>query len=95
MAVFDVTEAVAYLGRTVLIELVWDDDPEPLWCVVQIAGVVLALEGVYEHPHFMVFNFSRPQTYPDEMFWSDIRTIRLLKPRAHGKSSSRKGQKQR
>ncbi|HHQ2807289.1 hypothetical protein [Pseudomonas aeruginosa] len=24
--------------------------------VVRIAGVVLALEGVYEHPHFMVFS---------------------------------------
>lgn len=90
MAVFDVTEAVAYLGRTVLIELVWDDDPEPLWCVVQIAGVVLALEGVYEHPHFMVFNVSRPQTYPDEMFWSDIRTIRVLENRRNRSSKLRR-----
>lgn len=90
MAVFDVTEAVAYLGRTVLIELVWDDDPEPLWCVVQIAGVVLALEGVYEHPHFMVFNVSRPQTYLDEMFWSDIRTIRVLENRRNRSSKLRR-----
>lgn len=79
MAVFDVTEAVSYLGKTVLIELVWDDDPEPLWRIVRIAGVVLSLEGVYDHPHFMVFSVSRPQTYPCEMFWSDIRTIKVIK----------------
>jgi len=78
MAVFDVTEAVRYLGKTVLVELVWDDEPEPLWCLVRIAGVVIALEGVYQHPHFMVFSCVRPQTYPDEMFWSDIRTIKVL-----------------
>ncbi|QBM99423.1 hypothetical protein CKAES1R_02960 [Pseudomonas aeruginosa] len=43
--------------------------------------VVLALEGVYEHPHFMVFSLFGSETYPSEMFWSDIRTLRVLKHR--------------
>ena len=77
------TEAILLLGKTVLVELVWDDDPEPLWCFVHIAGVVLALEGIYEHPHFMVFSESRSQVYPDEMFWSDIGTLRVLERRRH------------
>ncbi|HEP7884178.1 hypothetical protein [Pseudomonas multiresinivorans] len=77
-----IENALSLIGKTVLVELVWPDDPEPLWCCVRIAGAVLALEGVYEHPHFMVFSLARPQTYPDEMFWSDIRTLRVLKDRA-------------
>ncbi|AWE96412.1 hypothetical protein CSC26_3684 [Pseudomonas aeruginosa] len=48
---------------------------------MRIAGVVLALEGVYEHPHFMVFSLFGSETYPSEMFWSDIRTLRVLKHR--------------
>lgn len=90
MAVFDVTEAVAYLGRTVLIELVWDEDPEPYWCCVHIAGLVLGLQGVYEHPHFMVFSVAKPQSYPDELFWSDIRTIRVLENRSNRSSKLRR-----
>lgn len=90
MAVFDVTEAVAYLGRTVLIELVWDEDPEPHWCCVYIAGLVLGLQGVYEHPHFMVFSVAKPKSYPDELFWSDIRTIRVLENRRNRSSKLRR-----
>lgn len=76
-------EAVLLLGKTALVELAWDDDPESLWCLVHIVGVVLALQGVYEHPHFMVFSASGGQTYPDEMFWSDIRTLRVLEQSQH------------
>ncbi|WP_076426701.1 hypothetical protein [Aquipseudomonas alcaligenes] len=78
-----VQEAVLLLGKTVLVELAWDDDPEPLWCLVHIAGVVLGLQGVYEHPHFMVFNASGGQAYPNEMFWSDIRTLRVMDQSRH------------
>ncbi|WP_104097863.1 hypothetical protein [Stutzerimonas kunmingensis] len=77
------SEAVSLLGKTVLVELIWDDDCEPLWCCVQIAGIVLELEGTYAHPHFMVFSVSNPQSYPDEMFWSDIRTLCVLERRKH------------
>ncbi|MDU7753009.1 MAG: hypothetical protein E7J92_27880 [Pseudomonas aeruginosa] len=51
-----VLNAISLIGKTVLVELVWEDDSETLWRCVRIAGVVLALEGVYEHPHFMVFS---------------------------------------
>ncbi|HCF2515356.1 TPA: hypothetical protein NIC53_006939 [Pseudomonas aeruginosa] len=78
-----VLNAISLIGKTVLVELVWEDDSETLWRCVRIAGVVLALEGVYEHPHFMVFSLfgSETETYPSEMFWSDIRTLRVLKHR--------------
>lgn len=76
-------EAVLLLGTTALVELVWDDDPESLWRLVHIVGVVIALQGVYEHPHFMVFSASGGQIYPDEMFWSDIRTLRVLEQNQH------------
>lgn len=76
-------KAVLLLGKTALVELAWDDDPEPLWCLVHIVGVVLALQGVYEHPHFMVFSASGGQTYPNEMFWSDIRTLHVLEQSRH------------
>ncbi|MDX3998436.1 hypothetical protein QYP02_36145 [Pseudomonas aeruginosa] len=76
-----VLNAISLIGKTVLVELVWEDDSETLWRCVRIAGVVLALEGVYEHPHFMVFSLFGSETYPSEMFWSDIRTLRVLKHR--------------
>lgn len=88
MANFDVTEAVSYLGRTVLVELVWEEDPEPFWVCVHVVGVVLALEGVYSDPHFLVFRAGQPQRYPDEMFWENIRTFLPLE-RAARKSSRR------
>lgn len=92
MAVFDVTEACGYLGKTVLVELVFDDPDDGqivIWSFVQIAGVVLALEGVYQHPHFMVFSASECQQYPDEMFWSDIRTIKVLDARSMSRKNRR------
>lgn len=88
MAVFDVTDAVSYLGKTVLVELAWDDPDDgkfELWRIVRVVGVVLALEGVYEHPHFMVFDFSRPQAFPDEMMWEHIRTVRVIESRTRSR----------
>ena len=74
-------EAVLLLGATALVELVMDGYPEPLWCQVLIAGVVLGLRGV--DPHFMVFDVSCSRAYPDEMFWCDIRTLRVLEQSQH------------
>lgn len=76
------SEAVVLLGKTVLVELAWHEDPEPLWRCVHIAGVVLTLQGIYHDPHFMVFSATRTQTYPDEMFWSHIRTLKVLEARS-------------
>lgn len=77
------SQAVSLLGKTVLVELSWDDDPESLWCFVHVVGVVLALEGLYEHPCFMVLSVAKPQAHPEEMFWSNIRTLQVLEQRRH------------
>lgn len=75
MAVFDFTEAVSFVGRTVLVELAWDDEPVSFWHCVFVAGVVFSVPGVYEHPHFMVFPVGSKPSFPDEFMWSDIKTI--------------------
>lgn len=75
MAVFDFTEAVSLVGRTVLVELAWDDEPDSYWSCVCVVGVVFSVPGVYEHPHFMVFSVGSKPTYPNELFWADIKTI--------------------
>lgn len=82
MAFSNVTDPLAYLGKTVLVELVWKDEPEPepWWGVVRIVGVVLEDQPFWSEPYFMVFSYFQPQTHPDEMFLSDIRTIRVLDP---------------
>ncbi|HCF4361059.1 TPA: hypothetical protein NIE75_003753 [Pseudomonas aeruginosa] len=77
----DTESALTYLGKTVLVELVWEQAPEPLWCLLHIVGVVLALEGVYSDPYFLVIDANSERDYPNEMFWSDIRTIRVMRHR--------------
>jgi len=93
MAVFDVTEACGLLGKTVLVELVWLDEetgePNDMWCCVNIVGVVLTLKGVYEHPHFLVMDFARPWPTPHEMFWDNIRTMRVLDARTKSRKDRR------
>ena len=93
MATFDVTEAVSYLGRTALVELVWVDEDtgeiDDMWCCVHIVGVVLALEGVYEHPHFLTMDFAHPWPTPHEMFWDNIRAIVPLDARARSMKNRR------
>lgn len=90
MAVFNVTDAVSYLGKTVLVHL-GSYDPDcglfELSCCLQIVGVVLALEGVYEHSHFLAFDVGHPDKYPTEVFWDDIKSIQVLQAfKSKGKS---------
>jgi hypothetical protein len=79
--VVDASVAMGYVGKTVLVEQVWADDPEPLWSVIQIVGVVLPYQGTYPHGHFLVAPQGRNDKYPDEVFFSDIRTIRVMRHR--------------
>lgn len=37
----DAATAVSYIGQTALMELRWDDEPEPMWQLMHIVGVVL------------------------------------------------------
>ncbi|WP_044871456.1 hypothetical protein [Pseudomonas sp. LFM046] len=75
MAEYDFPSATSLIGRTVLVELSWPDDPISVWSCVHIVGVVLSLEGVYEHPHFLTMDIDEPQPFPNEMFWSNIRSL--------------------
>ncbi len=75
----DAQAALAYLGQTVLAELVWDDQLEPLWQCVQVVGVVLPVEGVWAHGYFMVMSVAGASPFPDEVFFSDIRTLRVVR----------------
>ncbi|MBH9409077.1 hypothetical protein I5K85_13295 [Pseudomonas aeruginosa] len=81
----DTESALTYLGQTVLFALVWEQDPAPLWCLLHVGGVVLALEGGHSDPYFLVVAANGEGRYPNELFWSDIRTIRVMRHRdRHG-----------
>jgi hypothetical protein len=77
--------ALTYLGQTVLVELFWDDDPEPYWYCVHVVGVVLPMEGVCNQAYFMVVGLASERPTPNEMYFGDIRSIRAMRHRdRHG-----------
>lgn len=75
---FDANTAIGYIGKTVLVELVWDDSEAPIWCCKHIVGVVLPMAGVYEEAFFMTIDGHCRERFPSEVFLSTIRTIRAL-----------------
>ncbi|VXC45634.1 conserved hypothetical protein [Pseudomonas sp. 8BK] len=81
----DVATAASYLDKTVLMEMYWEDEPETVWYCVHIVGVVLPIEGYCNQAYFMVVNFANARPSPDEMYFADIRTIRVIRHRdRHG-----------
>lgn len=84
-AAVQASTAAAYVGQTVLLELVLEDEPESIWYCLHIVGVVLPMPGVFEDGYFLAINAASPQRYPDETFFTDIRTIRVMRHRdRHG-----------
>jgi hypothetical protein len=79
--VVNASNAASFIGQTVLMELAWEQDPEPLWRCFHILGFVLPMEGVYEHGYFLTMDFDGKSRYPDETFFSSIRTIRAIRHR--------------
>ena len=79
--VLDTESALPYLGKTVLVELAWEQDPESLWCCMHIVGIVLPLAGIQEEAYFLVKQVASDEPFPNEMFWSNIRTIRVMRYR--------------
>ncbi|WP_374978928.1 hypothetical protein PSGK_18080 [Pseudomonas solani] len=77
-AEFDANTAIGYIGKKVLVELVWDDSEAPTWCCKHIVGVVLPMAGVYEEAFFMTIDGHCRERFPSEVFLSTIRTIRAL-----------------
>lgn len=81
----DAQSALRYLGQTVLVELGWEDDPETVWRLLRIIGVVLPADGVRDEPHFMTVPVGVTDEFANETFWDTIRTIRVMRYRdRHG-----------
>lgn len=81
----DADTAVSYIGKTALMELRWEAEPESSWQLMHIVGVVLPMEGVYEHACFMAVYFDTTDPYPERVFFTEIRTIRAMRHRdRHG-----------
>lgn len=81
----DTERALTYLGQTVLIEMLWPDDPEPVWRLARVVGVVVPVEGVRDEPHFLTVEVGVTDEFANEVFWDTIRTIRVMRYRdRHG-----------
>lgn len=78
---FNAAQAMGLIGQTVMVEQVWEQDPEPIWHCFHIVGVVLPIEGLVEEGYFLVLNALQGARYPHEVFWSSIRTLRILRRR--------------
>lgn len=72
MAILHVTEALKLVGSAVSFELAYDDGEGGVdisHCLCFVAGVVLGLEGVYPHPHFVVYYLdSITDKRPEQVF---------------------------
>lgn len=79
--VVDPTNAIKYLGQTVLVELAFDELPEPYWRCYHIVGLVLPIEGVCDQACFMAKGINDETPYPNELFFEDIRTIWAMRHR--------------
>jgi hypothetical protein len=77
----DASTALGYIGQTVLIEMAWDHGPESFWQCVHIVGVLLPTEDMKGAPCFLGVELSASLRNPNEVFFSDIRTIRVMRHR--------------
>lgn len=76
MSSFDTSSALNLLGKQVQVEVSWTEDPLPLIYRVRIVGVAFTLPE--EQPYFLIRDLAEPQRYADELFWNDIRSLRVL-----------------
>ncbi|MBT8767570.1 hypothetical protein [Metapseudomonas boanensis] len=70
--------AASLIGQTVMVELVLEEEPESLWRCFHIVGLVAPVPGLVKEGHFLVFNAFQDEQFPNEIFWSDIRTLTTL-----------------
>ncbi|GAD64079.1 hypothetical protein [Aquipseudomonas alcaligenes] len=74
--------AAQYMGATVLVEMIWYQDPEPLWRCFHIVGMALPMEGVYhEAGYFLTMPLDGKADFPTELCFYNIRTIRAIRHR--------------
>jgi hypothetical protein len=71
----DAATAISYIGKTALMELRWDDEPESVFQVMHVVGVVLPMEGICDHACFMAVYFDTTDPYPERVFFHEIRNI--------------------
>lgn len=75
---FDPLTAIGYIGQTVLVELIWEGDPEPIWRFKHIVGVVVPVQGVNEVGYFLTMPFEGGHEYPLEVHFHLIQTARVI-----------------
>lgn len=73
--------ALSYLRKVVLVEMAFDELPEPYWRCYHIVGVVFPVEGVCDQACFMACGINDDSPFPRELFFDDIRTIWALRHR--------------
>ena len=73
--------AIQYIGQTVLVEIAFDELPEPYWRCYHVVGVVFPLEGICEQACFMAIGINDPSPFPIEVFFEDIRTLWAMRHR--------------
>jgi hypothetical protein len=77
----DAATAVGYIGQAVLVELVWEGDPEAIWRFKHIVGVVVPIQGVYDEGYFLTVPCIGSTDFPDEIYFNSIRTLRAIRGR--------------
>jgi hypothetical protein len=81
----DAATALGYVGQTVLLETVWDAEPESFWQCVHIVGVLLPTPDMKGAPCFLAVEVSSSTRNPNEFYFDDICTIRAMRYRdRHG-----------
>ncbi|NNT93887.1 hypothetical protein [Stutzerimonas nitrititolerans] len=77
----DAATALSYVGKTVLVESVWDAEPESFWQCVRIVGVLLPAPDMPGAPCFLGVELSSSTQEPSEIYFHTIRTIRAMRHR--------------
>jgi hypothetical protein len=81
----DAATALSYVGKTVLVETAWDDEPESFWQCIQIVGVLIPTPDMQGAPCFLAVEVSSSTGNPNEFYFDDICTIRAMRYRdRHG-----------
>lgn len=88
MGIVHITEALKLVGSAVSFELAYDDGEggkDISHCLCFVAGVVLGLQGVYPHPHFVVYylDCKTSKRWPEQVFFEDIRSWRYIPETRH------------
>jgi hypothetical protein len=71
---------ISLLGQYALVSTICDADPIPELHCIQIVGVVPPLDQIISRPYFLVMDQTLRRPYPQEMFWHNIQSLKVLEP---------------